>query len=270
MHKTLLVVCGTSTDVGKTYISGQLLSHFLLNGYIVNSCKPVQTGTTDHTSPDLAEHIQIVQQNLSHLNNREELIAKLKTKVEQVTYTYNLATSPHVGEKLGHTETFTLSKIVQQTISLCLNNQDNQADLLLVELAGGVMSPVNLYQTNLELIFALNQACKSNQINFILVLIADGALGSISHTLSALNLLPQVDYLIYNSSKQNITTNEQKIINQTNFSYLEDLKQFYSNGDLDRNSVLKPVDNTYLIAQKLQNTQLVKFNSLDDLAQIII
>lgn len=74
--------------------------------------------------------------------------------------------------------------------------QDRQ--VIIIELAGGVFSPVNDTINNLDLIKLIKQTSEMLDVHCEIALVTSGKLGSISNTLSALMALPQVAYLCYN------------------------------------------------------------------------
>ncbi|RIY35839.1 dethiobiotin synthase, partial [Psittacicella gerlachiana] len=190
-----IIVCGIDTDIGKTYVSGSILAQLAYNNFRVSSFKPVQTGCNNF-SVDLQEHKKIVDlyaQERDSLRSSHNFLGNEK----MCSYIFSQPVSPHLASA-NEQQYIKVDKILedfmnyltqfypQVNLNNLITNTYHQLDYLVVELAGGIMSPVNNLLTNLDLIEKFRDICQSKKIDFEVVLVTAGKLGSISHTLSAL------------------------------------------------------------------------------------
>lgn len=115
-------ITGTGTNIGKTIISGWLLSHLKHYHY----WKPIQSGTSENSDIDF--------------------IRSITNRIFQPIYSFPEPLSPHLAAKINHTQ-IDLSKIQNQT-----PNEEN----LIIEGAGGVLVPLNDEFMMIDLIKLLN------------------------------------------------------------------------------------------------------------------
>jgi dethiobiotin synthetase len=175
------IIAGISTEIGKTFISS-ILTEALEADY----WKPVQSGALDFTDTDTVK----------------SLISNTKTIFHPEAYRLTEPMSPHAAAAIDGVE-IELSKFqLLQT-----NNH------LIVELAGGLMVPLNDHETNVDLI---------KKLNLPVILISKNYLGSINHTLLSVEILKMnhisVKGLIFNG-EQNISS-EEFILNYTGLECL--------------------------------------------------
>ena len=156
-----LFVTGTGTDIGKTYVSCALIRALKARGAIVDAFKPVVSGfdPKDAAGSDPAR-----------------LAAALGAPGEVFRIAprrYLAPLSPNIAARLEG-ETLVLDDMVIDAMARTAEVRDG---LLLVEGAGGVMSPLTDGETNLDMIAALGAP---------VLLVAGSHLGTISHVLTAL------------------------------------------------------------------------------------
>ncbi len=144
-----LIVSGIGTDVGKTVISAALCQ--ALTG---DYWKPVQSGTQD--SPPDSDTVR-------------SLIKKGESRIHPSSYTFAHSLSPHAAAKLVNVK-ITLDAIITPVTD----------KVLIVELAGGILVPLNDEKTNIDLI---------RKLCFPIILVANHYLGSINHTLLSIEYL---------------------------------------------------------------------------------
>jgi len=141
MNKSI-IVAGIGTEIGKTLISA-ILTQALQADY----WKPIQSG-----NPEDADALFIKKMTrLPHL------------KVWDSAYVLSQPLSPH-----------TAAEIDGVTIELEKIQLPQTQNSLVVELAGGILVPINNQQTNLDLI---------KKLNLPVLLVSKNYLGSINHTL---------------------------------------------------------------------------------------
>jgi dethiobiotin synthetase len=141
-----IIIVGIGTDVGKT-ITSAILTQALNADY----WKPIQTGEVKDT------------------DTVKSLVSSSTSVFHPETYHFKEPASPHYASALEGQE------IILSQIQL-----PNTANTLIVETAGGLLTPINTKQTNIDLI---------QKIGGEVVLVSTNYLGSINHTLSAIQLL---------------------------------------------------------------------------------
>lgn len=149
---TVLVITGTSTDVGKTVVTAALAALALGDGQSVAVCKPAQTGVAAGSVGDLAE--------ITRLCGVSEV-------VELARYPDPLA--PETAAARASMPLLTLSAVVD-----AVRERDRSHDLVLVEGAGGVL--VRLGVNGFTVLDVARELCAP-----ILVVTAAG-LGTLNHT----------------------------------------------------------------------------------------
>src|ERR1700690_2369071 len=150
-----IVVLGTGTEVGKTYATCQMAT--LLAGQPacngVLAMKPIETGVQILTNTDAAKLGQ----------------ASLPRLPPAHAYSFEAPISPHRAARLNGTR-IEVNHIVSwisdyaKRIGNARSVPDGHAiggisEFVLIETAGGVFSPINENQTNLDLALALEPSC---------------------------------------------------------------------------------------------------------------
>jgi dethiobiotin synthetase len=156
-----LFVTGTGTDIGKTYVSCALIRALKAKGAVVDAFKPVVSGfdPKDAAGSDPAR-----------------LAAALGAPGDVFRIAprrYRAPLSPNIAARLEG-QILALDDMVIDAVARAAELRDG---LLLVEGAGGVMSPLTDGETNLDMIAALGAP---------VLLVAGSYLGTISHVLTAL------------------------------------------------------------------------------------
>ena len=191
------IIAGIGTEIGKTLISSILTEELQADYW-----KPIQSGALDFTDTDTVK----------------SLISNSKTVFHPETYRLNQPMSPHAAAAIDGVA-IALSKFeIPQT--------DNH---LIIELAGGIMVPLNDRETNLDLI---------KKLDVPLILISKNYLGSINHTLLSVEILKahniEVKGLIFNGEENKYSENF--ILNYTK---LECLGRVNYEENIDKNVVKK-------------------------------
>ncbi|MGJ0120899.1 dethiobiotin synthase [Williamsia sp. MIQD14] len=148
---TVVVVTGTSTDVGKTVATAALAAIAFDAGLTVAVCKPVQTGVGADEPGDLAE---------------VERLAGVATLVECARYPEPLAPET-AATRAG------MAMVALDDITAAVTEAAGHHDLVLVEGAGGVLVRLATDLTLLDVAAALDAP---------VVVVADGGLGTLNHT----------------------------------------------------------------------------------------
>jgi len=160
-------VTGTGTGVGKTLVAAGLLKALTDSGVSALPVKPVQTGCPridgKLSAPDLEFSLKAAD-----LSPGEDLMDLM------CPFRYSLACSPHLGGRMTgvYPDVETITGKMDQLFEKC--------DYLIAEGAGGVMVPLNGSEKMLDLMV---------ELNWPVVLVARGDLGTINHSLLSLAAL---------------------------------------------------------------------------------
>jgi dethiobiotin synthetase len=160
-----LFIAATGTDIGKTYLTAGLVRAARRARHEIAALKPVLTGF----DPKSAEESDVGQ-----------LIAALGREVTPQTmqdvapFRFALPLSPHLAAA-AEQRSLELAEVVAACRTALAAN-----DLVLIEGIGGVMVPLSLRETQLDLIAALDLP---------VVLVTGSYLGALSHCLTALSVL---------------------------------------------------------------------------------
>jgi dethiobiotin synthetase len=165
---TAIFITATGTDVGKTFVATSLIRHFRRMGRLVDAIKPVVSGfdpTQAATSdPGVLLHalgLPVTAQEIDRI----------------APWRFRAALSPDLAaEREGRTID------VETVVTFCQSAIEQRQDILLIEGVGGVMVPLDAERTVLDVMMALQLP---------LILVAGSYLGTISHTLTALDALYQ-------------------------------------------------------------------------------
>lgn len=191
--KEIIFVSGIGTNVGKSYATGWLANKLNSEKKNAITLKMIQTGN-DGYSEDIDIHRKIM--GLPLLDEDKDFTTA------PIIMTY--PASPHLAAKIDHC-TIDLSKIDSSTEKLF-----EKYDTILMEGAGGLMVPITETYTTIDYI---------REHNLLLTLVTNGQLGSISHTLLALEAIKtrqiKLKYVVYNPY-----FDEDKIIAEETQKYL--------------------------------------------------
>ncbi|MEP7376079.1 MAG: dethiobiotin synthase [Chitinophagaceae bacterium] len=163
-----LVVAGIGTGVGKTLVAA-ILTEVLQADY----WKPVQAGNLNFTDTDTVR----------------SLITNTRSVIHSEVYSLQAAISPHAAAELDNVEIELLK------LSIPANKTR-----LIIELAGGIMVPLNKKQLNIDLLV---------KWNLPVILVSQNYLGSINHTLLSVEALKsrgiQLAGIIFNGESRSPT-----------------------------------------------------------------
>lgn len=154
MIKRTLFVTGTDTDCGKTYISVALLNHFSKKGYRTLGLKPIASGC----NPENDDALQL--QKASSIKLPYSLINP---------YALHQPIAPHIAASIMGIS-LSVTELIEKT-ALALSTQ---ADICIVEGAGGWLLPLNNTETYADYVL---------QQDMEIILIINMRLGCINHAL---------------------------------------------------------------------------------------
>lgn len=152
-------VIGTDTNVGKTYVASALVGHFVKAGFKTVGMKPVASGCELNVQGELLNEDVLALSAASNVQAPLNLVNP---------YRFLPAIAPHIAaEQAG-------VLIEADAIKQAYDALSQQAEVVIVEGAGGFLVPINANQTLADLAVLLNLP---------LILVVGMRLGCISHAL---------------------------------------------------------------------------------------
>jgi dethiobiotin synthetase len=170
---TAIFITGSGTDVGKTFVGASLIRHLRQMGRSVEAIKPVVSGF-DPDQP-AASDPGILLQALGFpvtLQNIERISP----------WRFRAAISPDLAARREGRRID-----VDDVVAFCKSAIEDRREILLVEGVGGIMVPLDEQRTILDVMMALQLP---------LILVVGSYLGTISHTLTALDALFRRDMAV--------------------------------------------------------------------------
>lgn len=152
-------ITSTGTDIGKTFVTCALSNQLSALGKKVRAIKPIISGYSENINTDTSELM---------LACSEEDIEKVSPWRLKEPLSPNIA-----AERQG------ISINIDEVKDFCLKMREG-TDYLLIEGAGGVLTPLTSLNANADLI---------KMLGIPAVLVAGSYLGTISHTLTAIEAL---------------------------------------------------------------------------------
>src|SRR4029077_9717213 len=161
---TAIFITGTGTEVGKTFVAASLIRHLRQMGRSVEAIKPVVSGF----DPDQAAGSDpgILLQALGY--------PATPPNIERISpWCFRAAMSPDAAARQEDRRID-----VDEVVAFCQSAIEQRQDILLIEGVGGIMVPLDQQRTILDVMMTLQLP---------LILVAGSYLGTISHTLTALD-----------------------------------------------------------------------------------
>jgi dethiobiotin synthetase len=125
-------ITGTGTGIGKTYITSVILKNILSRKKIIG-IKPIAAG---YSLDLINEDVQTLLDCQASINDHQKINF----------YSLKKAVSPHIGTEEEDIQ------IDFNLIKQKINDLENEYDHILIEGVGGLLSPVDQFRTNLDLI----------------------------------------------------------------------------------------------------------------------
>jgi len=163
---TAIFITGTGTEVGKTFVAASLIRHLRQMGRAVEAIKPVVSGF----DPD-----RVAGSDPAILLEALGFPATLPN-IERISpWRFHAAMSPDAAARQEDRRID-----VDELLAFCQSAIAQRQEILLIEGVGGIMVPLDQQRTSLDVMMALQLP---------LVLVTGSYLGTISHTLTALDAL---------------------------------------------------------------------------------
>lgn len=204
--KGVYFVTGIDTNVGKTAATGIIARELLTQGVNVITQKMIQTGCINE-SEDIVEHRRIMNIPMQEAD----------LNFDTCPYIFTYPCSPHLAARIDK-RIIDKNKIKEATDRLA-----EQYEVVLLEGAGGIMVPVTEDYMTLDYM---------TDMQYPVILVASGKLGSINHTLLSLEAIRHrglsLAMLVYN-----LYPKADEIIEQDTLKYLQKyLDKFYPDAEL--------------------------------------
>jgi len=169
---TTIFVTSSGTDIGKTYVSAMLIRQLRAKGLPVQALKPVVSGIDETTFPesDPAALLAALGEEVSFDN--VDLLSR---------WVFEPALSPDMAAARAGVEID-----FDELVNHC-KARESLHDPLVIEGVGGLMVPLNAEKTVLDWMQALNGP------DFVPLLVVGSYLGTISHTLTTLDVMRRND-----------------------------------------------------------------------------
>ncbi|MET0546162.1 MAG: dethiobiotin synthase [Caulobacterales bacterium] len=169
--KHVIFVAGTGTDIGKTYVAASMIREAVAAGRKTVVLKPVVSAVPEPDDPAFAQSDMAVLLTAQGLPVDEEHVQAISP------WRFKAALSPDMAARLeGRSVHF---DALLDWARMRIRGAPADA-FVLIEGAGGLMSPLSVKNTNLDLLAALGARA---------LLVAGNYLGAISHTLTAVEAL---------------------------------------------------------------------------------
>ncbi len=163
---TAIFISATGTAVGTTFIAASLIRHLRQMGHQVDAIKPIVSGYDPMQAAASDPALLLAALGLPF---SPEAIDRMSP------WRFRAALSPDIAaQREGR------SVDVDQVITFCQSVIEQRRDILLIEGVGGIMVPLDETRTILDVMMALRLP---------LILVTGSYLGSVSHTLTALDAL---------------------------------------------------------------------------------
>jgi dethiobiotin synthetase len=162
-------ITATGTDIGKTFVAAGLIRHLRAAGCSIDAIKPVMSGydSADAANSDAGALLQAL--------DREPT----PEAIEDISpWRYRAPLSPDMAAAREGRELDVDALIAHSRAAIA--KTQNKKSTLLIEGVGGIMVPLDARRTVLDWMIALNMP---------VILVAGSYLGTISHTLTALDVL---------------------------------------------------------------------------------
>jgi dethiobiotin synthetase len=192
-NRKIYCVVGIDTDIGKTVATGLIARSCKVHGINAITMKAVQTGCQG-ISEDIVRHRQLMSVQLLDID--------LEGKT--CPYLFAVPCSPHLAARLEN-RCIDCAEIRSQATRLAAD-----FEVVLLEAAGGLFVPLNDETMFIDFV---------EQEKYPVILVTSNRLGSINHTLSALELLSsrniEVAGVVYNIGggvDQRITEDSREVI----------------------------------------------------------
>lgn len=197
-----LFVSGTDTEVGKTWISCRILRELRRRGLRVGAWKPVCSGAVECDGRVIWEDAESLLQAIGGESSDTDLQQRVCPQ------RYHAALAPNIAARLEG------SRVLDDVLHAGLIHWQNAADYVLVEGAGGLLSPTSDRMLVADL---------AKQLNAPLLLTAANRLGVIHQTLATVEAAEARDLSVAGVVLNQVDGSMDRTLSETNVSELQRL-----------------------------------------------
>ncbi|MFV9875907.1 MAG: dethiobiotin synthase [Rickettsiales endosymbiont of Dermacentor nuttalli] len=177
----IIAIVSPGTNAGKTLVTTSYAYQLKNKGNVVRVVKPIITGWQEDNN-DTIEILRSLDLPITHDNIEKTSPCRLVAPL-----------SPDIAA-LKENKDISLGEIIK----FCYNNGNENIEYLIVETAGGILTPINKKETMLDLVIKMDAE---------IILVTNHYLGSISHTIMAYNIIKSYNLrlkrLIINQNEKN-------------------------------------------------------------------
>jgi dethiobiotin synthetase len=169
-------ISATGTEIGKTFVLTEIINKLKFQNKKIEALKPIITGLDNNNfhESDSAKILSALLRDITFDN------------VKSISpFYYKAALSPDQAAKLENKE-INYDSLVNLCEQFLTNNNEN--DYNFIEGAGGVYVPINKEKLILDLLMDLN---------IPIIIVTNNYLGCLSHTLSLLDCLKELNVRLY-------------------------------------------------------------------------
>lgn len=202
---SIYFIAAIGTDIGKTFFVEKICKILTKQKKLVSAIKPIASGFKEEDlNSDSAKILKALGRNISQEN------------IDYITpWRFEEAISPHIAAK-NIDQKIDFLEVVNFCQAAILKSKKEKG-FLFIEAAGGIMTPINEEKTFIDLAF---------ELKIPVLLLTTNYLGSISHTLCAIEALKNkkifVEKIIINdflsNQKNSFISNEEVIKTIENFT----------------------------------------------------
>ena len=169
-----IFITGTGTEVGKTFVAAALIRHLRAMGRSVEAIKPVASGFDPERAAASDPGILLQALGFPATTQNIERISPWRFR------------APIAPDLAARREGRRID--VDAVVAYCKSAMEQRREILLIEGIGGIMVPLDGQRTILDVMMALQLP---------IILVAGSYLGTISHTLTALDALFRRDLPLF-------------------------------------------------------------------------
>jgi dethiobiotin synthetase len=163
---TAIFITATGTDVGKTFVVAALIRHLRQLGHTVEAIKPLASGYDPVKAPASDTGVLLTALGLPFSPEAIDRVSPWR---------FRAALSPDLAARREGRRID-----LDDVVAFCQRAVERRRDVLLIDGVDGIMEPLNEDRTILDVMMALRLP---------LILVAGSYLGTVSHTLTALDSL---------------------------------------------------------------------------------
>lgn len=199
MTAEIFFITGTDTEVGKTFVTTHLLKKYKNLNKIAIGLKPIASGAYFVNQQMVNEDALLIKENNS-----------IELEYQEINpFIFKEAIAPHIAAKNINQE-LEIDSLVDN-ISNTINKYKNKTDYILIEGAGGFLTPINYNNTYADVLAKLGE-----NFNINIILVVKIKLGCINHSLLTSEYLIKNNFNFYGWVANDFNENDNVLIENIN------------------------------------------------------